>query len=72
MSHNGDNLTNHEKLTLHQTKTTERLLNQLIKQVDELTKAVTAANVIDRLSNLTSRPPSTQAIIDGSEDWRDL
>jgi hypothetical protein len=72
VAQNGDNLTNHEKLTLHQTRRMETLLNQLIKQVEELTKAVTASNVIDRLSNLTSRPP-IQAVIEGnSDDWRDL
>jgi hypothetical protein len=73
VAQNGDNLNNQEKLTLHQTRRMETLLNQLIKQVEELTKAVTASNVIDRLStNLTSRPP-IQAVIEGnSDDWREL
>ena len=52
MPENGDNLSVQEKLILHQTKKMETLLKQLLRQMEELTKAVTAGNVIDKLSHL--------------------
>lgn len=69
---NGDNLSVQEKLTLHQTKRMEQLLNQLLRQMEELTKAVTAGNVIDRLSHMASDRPPVQAMIQESDDWKNL
>ena len=72
MADNGDNLSVQEKLILHQTKKMEQLLKQLLRQMEELTKAVTAGNVIDRLSHMASDRRPVQAMIEDADDWRHL
>jgi hypothetical protein len=72
MPDNGDNLTVQEKLILHQTNKMEILLNQLSRQIEALTKAVTAGNVIDRLTYLASNPPPERAVIESAEEWKNL
>lgn len=72
MPENGDNLSVQEKLILHQTNQMEILLKQVLRQIEELTKAVTASNVIDKLSYMTNERPPVQAIKANSDNWRDL
>lgn len=72
MPENGDNLSVQEKLILHQTKKMETLLNQLLRQMEELTKAVTAGNVIDKLSHMAHDRLPEQALISEADDWRHL
>ena len=72
MPENGDNLSVQEKLILHQTKKMETLLKQLLRQMEELTKAVTAGNVIDKLSHLAHDRPPVQALVNDADDWRHL
>lgn len=72
MPDNGDNLSVQEKLILHQTKRMETLLKQLLRQMEELTKAVTAGNVIDKLSYLANDRQPVQALIEDKDDWRNM
>lgn len=72
MADNGDNLSVQEKLILHQTKRMETLLKQLLRQMEELTKAVTAGNVIDKLSYMANDRSPVQALIEDNDDWRNI
>jgi len=72
MPDNGDNLSVQEKLILHQTKKMETLLKQLLRQMEELTKAVTAGNVIDKLSYMANDRSPIQALIEDNDDWRNM
>lgn len=72
MPENGDNLSVTEKLILHQTKQVSQQLGQILRQLEELTKAVTAGNVIDRLSHFAHERAPVQAMIKDTEDWKNL
>lgn len=73
MPDNGDNLSIQEKLILHQTKKMEMHLKSLQAAVHELTKAVTAGNVIDKLAHFAGQQPAMKAIAEKEDDsWKSL